>query len=116
MNEANSQLLAAARGYVTELYQHKVAPEFVFHNLEHTEDVAEACSHMADFYQLTEDDRLVLLLAAWFHDTGYSSGKAEGHEEASIQVATQFLRQRNVDEGVTQRVASCIQATHMPQS
>src|SRR5919205_4133874 len=85
MIESNSQLLAAARAYVTDIYQHKVKPEFVFHSLEHTEDVVEACSHMADYYQLSEDDRLVLMLAAWFHDTGYSSGSALGHEEESIK-------------------------------
>lgn len=116
MNETNSQLLAAARTYVTDIYQHKVNPEFVFHNLEHTEDVVEACSHMADYYSLHEEDRLVLLLAAWFHDTGYATGKPEGHEEASVQTATQFLQSKGVDDTVVQRVTSCIQATRMPQS
>ena len=116
MNEANSQLLNAARTYATDLFQHKVKPEFVFHNLEHTEDVVEACSHMADYYQLNEEDRLVLMLAAWFHDVGYSGGQAEGHEELSVQMATQFLQNRQVDDAIIQRVASCIQATRMPQS
>ncbi|HEX8315862.1 MAG TPA: Pycsar system effector family protein [Flavisolibacter sp.] len=116
MNEANSQLLTAARAYVTDIFQHKVKPEFVFHNLEHTEDVVEACSHMADFYQLNEEDRLVLMLAAWFHDVGYSNGHAEGHEEASVQMATQFLHNRQVDDNIIHRVTSCIQATRMPQS
>lgn len=116
MNEANSQLLAAARAHVTDIYQHKVNPEFVFHNLEHTEDVVEACSHMADYYHLNEEDRLVLLVAAWFHDVGYSAGKPEGHEEVSVQIATHFLQGRRVDETIVQRVTSCIQATRMPQS
>lgn len=116
MNEAHSQLLAAARTYVTDIFQHKVKPEFVFHNLEHTEDVVEACSHMADYYNLHEEDRLVLLIAAWFHDVGYSSGQAKGHEEVSVQMATQFLHSHRVDESIVQRVTSCIQATRMPQS
>lgn len=116
MTEAHNQLLAAARTYVTDIFQHKVNPEFVFHNLEHTEDVVEASSQIADYYRLHEEDRLVLLLAAWFHDAGYSSGQAEGHEEVSAQMATQFLHGRQVSENIIQRVASCIQATHMPQS
>jgi predicted metal-dependent HD superfamily phosphohydrolase len=116
MNEANSQLLAAARVYVTDIFQHKVKPEFVFHSMEHTEDVVEACSHMADYYSLNEEDRLVLMLSAWFHDTGYSAGQAEGHEEVSVQIATQFLTARHGDDSIIQRVASCIQATRMPQS
>lgn len=116
MNEANSQLLAAARAYATDVFQHKVKPEFVFHNLEHTEDVVEASSRIADSMHLQEEDRLVLLLAAWMHDVGYSSGQAEGHEEVSVQMATHFLQGHNVSDGIVQRVASCIQATRMPQS
>jgi predicted metal-dependent HD superfamily phosphohydrolase len=116
MTESNEQLLAAARAYVTDMFNHRMTGEFVFHNLEHTEDVVEACSHMADYYQLEEDDRLILMLAAWFHDTGYTSGKAEGHEDVSIDLARQFLQNRHVDDGLTQRVVSCIQATKMPQS
>lgn len=116
MNDTNSQLLAATRVYVTELFQHKVKPEFVFHNLEHTEDVVEASSQMANWYHLPEEDRLVLLLSAWLHDVGYSAGQAEGHEEVSVQLATQFLQSRGVPESIVQRVASSIQATRMPQS
>lgn len=116
MNEANSHLLAAARAYVTDIFQHKLKPEFVFHNLEHTEDVVEAASHMADYFQLSEEDRLVLLLSAWFHDVGYSGGRAEGHEDLSVQMATHFLRERRIDEALIQRVNSCIESTRMPQS
>lgn len=116
MNEANSQLLAAARAYATDIFQHKVKPEFVFHNMEHTEDVVEASSRMADSLHLHDDDRLVLLLAAWLHDVGYAAGQAEGHEDVSVQMATQFLHGQNVDDNLVQRVTSCIQATRMPQS
>ena len=116
MNETNEQVLAAARQYVTDIFTNKVRPEFVFHNLDHTEAVSEACSRMADYYQLGDDDRFVLMLAAWFHDTGYSAGKAEGHEEVSVQTATQFLRDHHVAENIIQRVGSSIRATQMPQS
>ena len=116
MNETKEQLLAATRAYVTDLFNHRLKPEFVFHNLEHTDDVVEACSHMADYYQLSEEDRLVLMLAAWFHDTGYSTGVTDGHEDVSIQIATKFLQARHTDDVIIQRVASCIQATRMPQS
>lgn len=116
MNEAQERILADARHYVTEIFTQKVKPEFVFHNLDHTEAVAEAASQMADYYQLNDEDRFVLMLSAWFHDTGYSFGKVEGHEEISAQIATQFLQQHNVADNIQQRVSSCIRATHMPQS
>src|SRR5215207_4228200 len=116
MNESNEQLLSAARNYVTEIFTHQLKPEFVFHNLEHTEDVVEACSYMADYYKLNDDDRFVLMTAAWFHDTGYSKGEAAGHEEESIKIASQFLYQHAVDPVIVQRISSAIQATRMPQS
>lgn len=116
MNETNEQLLAAARAYVSEIFTHRAKPGFVFHNLEHTEEVAEACSHMADYYQLDQTDRLVLMLAAWFHDLGYTTGVAEGHEEAGVQFATQFLQTKLAEDALIQRVASCIKATKMPQT
>ena len=116
MNEVNEQLLAAARSYVTEVFHHRVKPEFVFHNIEHTEDVVEASSHMADYFQLNDEDRLVLMLAAWFHDTGHAAGQPEGHEEESVKIATQFLQSRHADDAIIQRVSSCILATRMPQS
>lgn len=116
MNESNEQLLSSARNYVTDMFTHKLKPEFVFHNLEHTEDVVEACSYMADYYKLNDDDRLVLMISAWFHDTGYFRGEASGHEEESTRFASQFLNQQAADVALVQRVSSAIQATHMPQS
>jgi len=116
MNESNEQLLSAVRNYATDIFTHQVKPEFVFHNLEHTEDVVEACSYMADYYKLNEDDRFVLMVSAWFHDTGFSKGEASGHEDESIRIATDFLSQHGVEPLFIQRISSAIQATRMPQS
>lgn len=116
MNDSQERVLSAARSYVTDLFNHSLKPEFVFHNLEHTEDVSEASSMMAEQMHLPDDDRFVLMLAAWFHDTGYTSGHPEGHEDVSVQIASQFLHQHMVDEQTIQRVSSSIRATKMPQS
>lgn len=116
MPETHEQILTAVRNYVTDLLTNKGNPNFVFHNLDHTEDVADACSRIADYYQLSDEDRFVLSLAAWFHDTGYTAGQPEGHEDVSVQIASNFLQQHQVEDTVIQRVNSAIQATRMPQS
>jgi predicted metal-dependent HD superfamily phosphohydrolase len=116
MSESNEELLQAARNYVTEIFTYQVKPELVFHSLNHTEDVVEACSYMASHYHLNDEDKLVLMLAAWFHDTGYNEGEASTHEQKSIEIVTDFLSRRGVDEKLTARVASAIEATKMPQS
>ena len=116
MNDNKAHILNEAQAYVTELFHKEVDPMFVFHNLEHTQQVARAADEIAAHYQLGDEDRLVLLLAAWFHDTGFSNGQAEEHEKESILLATEFLLSQNVDSEIIQRVSSCIQATRMPQS
>ena len=116
MNETNEQLLSTARNYVTEFFSHHIQPEFVFHSLTHTEEVVEACSYIAENEELNDDDRLALLLAAWFHDTGYDLGVGAGHEDRSILIATDFLKKHHVDERLIGKVTSAIEATRMPQS
>lgn len=116
MSESNEELLQAARNYVTEIFTYQVKPELVFHSLNHTEEVVEACSYMASHYELNDEDKLVLMLAAWFHDTGYNSGEASIHEQKSIEIAADFLGRRGVEEKMIGRVTSAIESTKMPQS
>jgi predicted metal-dependent HD superfamily phosphohydrolase len=109
-------ILGAAQDYVTNLFRQQVDPKFVFHNLGHTQQVVAAAQELAAHHNLSDDDPFVLLVAAWFHDTGFRSGKAEEHESESISIATGFLQEQGVDASIIQRVSSCIQATKMPQS
>jgi hypothetical protein len=56
------------------------------------------------------------MLAAWFHDTGYSGGKAMGHENVSSELATKFLNEHKVSQQVINKVIGCINATRLPQT
>lgn len=116
MTESQTDLVAATRDFVTDLFLNKVNKSFRYHNLEHTQAVVRASEEMADYYQLAPEDREPLILAAWFHDTGFSSGESRGHENVSIQHATNFLNEHNVDPAIIDRVVKCIEATRMPQS
>jgi predicted metal-dependent HD superfamily phosphohydrolase len=116
MTENQSRLLLDVEGYVSDLFLTKVNKSIRFHNLAHTQGVVMACEEIAHYYQLHEEDHLALIVAAWFHDTGFSSGKAHGHEEISIQLATNFLTEHNADAAFIAKVTSCIEATKMPQA
>ncbi len=116
MHENLNQILAEAQSYVKEIFQKKVNPLFIFHNIEHTQQVVTAVEEIGSQYQLNEHDFFILKIAAMFHDTGFSSGRPEDHEKESIRIATEFLQQHHVDGDMIQRVSSCIQATRMPQS
>lgn len=116
MNESQARLLLNTQTFVSDLIQNKVDKNIRFHNLDHTEGVVAACEEMADYYQLHPDDRTALIIAAWFHDTGFSSGQAHGHEDVSISLATNFLQEHNAGEDFIKKVTACIQATKMPQA
>ncbi|TCJ18745.1 phosphohydrolase [Flaviaesturariibacter flavus] len=116
MTDQQLSILAAAQEYVTNLFRQKVDPKFVFHNLGHTQQVVAAAHELASHHTLSDEDEFVLFLSAWFHDTGFASGKAEEHEKESTAIATAFLTEKGVEEPIIQRVSSCIQATRMPQS
>jgi hypothetical protein len=115
MNEYQIHIAAEAKKVVTDIFKNKVNPLFVFHNLDHTQQVVNAAEEIKGYYQLNDDDQFVLFISAWFHDTGFSAGHSEEHEKESRKLAEDFLDHRNEDRRVINRVSSCIQSTHMPQ-
>lgn len=116
MNKAQKKIVAEAKKVVTKLLKNSVPPIFSFHNVAHTQDVAKAAQLIEEYYQLSDEDRFIVFIAAWFHDTGFSTGAAEGHEQESVRLVTAFLQQHNTDAEVIHQVAACIQATRLPQA
>ena len=115
MSMDSQSLLQETERYVIHFFATRISPAFLFHNIDHTKDVVKAATLLADYYQLPPDDRLVLLLAAWFHDTGYSSGSARWHEKVSREIANEFLQQHQADPATIEKVGNCIMATQWPQ-
>jgi len=116
MTEEQFRVLSAAQDFVTDLLINKLDKSIHFHTLQHTQEVLTASETMADYYHLEDEDRYALMLAAWFHDTGYSGGKAMGHEHVSIDLATKFLNEHKVSQQVINKVIGCINATRLPQT
>ena len=116
MTSENYELLTRIQSYITDHFRNHVNPVFVFHNLLHTQQVVAACEEMAEYYKIPDEDRLALIIAAWFHDSGYSRGYAKGHESESMKIATEFLKQNKVPDYIIEKANSCIEATRIPQS
>src|SRR5688572_31907926 len=116
MTEEQFRTLSAAQDFVSDLFINKVDKKIHFHTLQHTQEVVAGCETMAEYYHLEDEDRFALLLAAWFHDTGYSGGQAAGHENLSIELATKFLNEHKVDQQVINKLVGCITATRFPQT
>jgi len=116
MNNAHQSLISAAEQYVVTLFDEKIGKDFHYHSFAHTRDVVMHSELIAGNYELNEEDHTALVLAAWFHDTGYSAGIDKVHEEESEKIATDFLKQHNASQGLIDKVNGCIAATRMPQS
>ena len=109
MGSAND-ILTAASEFVGALLHDKLPPWSVYHNYEHTLEVVEASEEIGRASKLSREDLEVVLLAAWFHDTGHVELSA-GHEEKSVEIAESFLREHLYPEPKIEAVSAAILAT-----
>lgn len=109
----NSDLLKEIENYSSDLIL-KESPEFlIYHTLEHTKQVVRNAEFIGKKEKLNEEEMNILLASAWFHDIGYTK-KYEGHEAESVALAEQFLKRKEVDKGIRDRVSETILATIFP--
>ncbi|MDJ1467433.1 DUF5706 domain-containing protein [Cytophagaceae bacterium DM2B3-1] len=88
---------------------------FIYHNLAHTQSVVKAVVEIGEASGASEKEMEILVIAAWFHDTGFLKDPSH-HEEHSVSFATNFLGENHKDEHFISQVVGCIQATKMPQN
>ena len=108
-------MLKKAEAFVFDHLKNNLKPELTYHNYNHTHYVVEAAKEICEASELSEEDTEIILLAAWFHDTGFSK-TVEGHEEESANIATEFLAKQNYPSNKIEKVVGCIRATKMPQN
>ncbi len=86
-----------------------------YHNPEHTKNVINAATYLADLENVTGEDRTLLLTAALFHDAGFLQNH-HNHEKISCQVAKKYLPEFEYTPQQTDRICNMIMATQLPQS
>ena len=106
-----SPLVKEAQAFVTELFANELTAKLTYHSLRHTEAVVKECRVLATAAALGPDDAEALLLAAWFHDTGYLD-VYDGHEFRSMERAAAWLAGQDADAARIQLVQDLIAATH----
>ena len=109
-----SEILEKAELFATELLENKLDPKFLYHNLRHTQRVVKSTKELLNFYDLSEEEKERLLLAAWLHDVGYTKG-TENHEKSSCEIASAFLEENGYEASGIDKVCSLILATRMGQ-
>jgi predicted metal-dependent HD superfamily phosphohydrolase len=109
-----TDIVTLASEFVSRLFQERLPDYLVYHRFEHTETVAGTACKIGKGMKLGEEGMEVVMLAAWFHDTGYTE-KYRGHEEISVRIATEFLKDQHYSEEKIRLVSGCIMATKIPQ-
>lgn len=99
-----------AAEFVFELFKDKLSPLYYYHNFNHSLRVVNAIKELSAHEELSENQQTALLLAGWFHDTGYINGEA-GHEERSIEWMEKFLSQHEINTEIVTLSKSLILIT-----
>ena len=85
---------------------------FVYHNIAHTQRVVKKAKELIEETELDESEKEQLLVATWFHDTGFTK-TIENHEKESAKIAAEFLKSQNVPEDTIKSITEIILATQM---
>ena len=112
---SNGNILKLTEEYVQNKLKSGTPDDFVYHDIDHTREVVEACEKLGKKSGLQDDEMEILLIAAWFHDIGYLETR-DDHEEESAREVGKFLSQNNFPENKSKRVISAIMATKLPTS
>ena len=96
--------------FVAGFYRDFIDENYLYHNIQHAQDVVEAVRRLGNIYGLTQTEMEMLELAAWFHDTGFRYG-ADKHEEYSAHAARDFLIGEGYPEIRIHQIEALILAT-----
>ncbi|MDP9962200.1 Pycsar system effector family protein [Chryseobacterium lathyri] len=111
-------ILHKAKDYVEILFKDKLSSVYFYHNFIHTTYTVNKAEEIMRNTPVSKEDQEKVLLALWFHDTGYIEC-AQNHEEKGVAILTDFLKQENYSESFIEDVSQLILATkitHEPQN
>ena len=111
-------LVKQSEDFVSNLLKDNLSNLYSYHNFNHTFNVVNAVIKLCDKEKVEGKDKEMLLVAAWFHDTGYLNG-TENHEEKSVKIATEFLKEKEQSDEFIAEVSNLILATsklYVPQT
>ena len=115
MRNFSTPLINKTKEYVAGFIADNFTEKICYHNIDHTLEVVEACEFIGAKLKISKKDLEIVILAAWFHDTGYYLG-CENHEEASANIARQYLQKEFIDSKIINKIAKCILSTKIPQT
>lgn len=105
-------LIQSTEDFVFGLFKDSLNSNYTYHNFLHAQYVVSKAREIAAVENVNEADTDLLIIAAWFHDTGYVVGE-ENHEVKSCEIAERFLREHQLGEAEIEKVKQLILATNL---
>lgn len=109
-----TELIIESREYAIDILQ-QIPKEFYYHNLMHTQDVVSAAIEIGENSGLKVQQLEEVVVAAWFHDLGYSNN-IDDHEEESIIMMEEKMVKWKVPYDRIDVIANIIRSTKIPQT
>ncbi|MDQ1094932.1 MULTISPECIES: Pycsar system effector family protein [Chryseobacterium] len=111
-------ILHKAKDYVETLFKNRLSSIYFYHNFVHTTYTVNKAEEIMKHTPVSAEDQEKVLLALWFHDTGYVESP-ENHEEKGVEIMKNFLQQEQYPQHKIDDIAQLIlatQITHEPQT
>ena len=108
MREQN--IVKQAGEFVFKLFKDRLSKKLVYHNYKHTYETVAEAEDLGKRTNLGEEELQDLVLAAWFHDTGYVDTYAD-HEDASVEIAQAWLKEHGYPEDRIAGICDIIMST-----
>jgi len=99
--------------YILDHMEEELPINYYYHNIRHTIDVIVAVEILARGEGITDEELLLLKIAALFHDSGFLVDYHE-HEQLSIQYANEMLPKFGYTQEQIRAVGDLIYATRLP--
>src|SRR2546428_6247632 len=110
MGKGDSEIVRLAGQHVFELFSSAGSDvPLIYHGYKRSRELVDNCKDIAKGNKVNGDDGQVLLLSAWFHDSGYAATK-DGNREKSIDLARAFLASQGQADRLAGAVATCLEA------
>ncbi|EJL69947.1 Pycsar system effector family protein [Chryseobacterium populi] len=103
-------ILYKAKNYVESLFKDKLSSVYFYHNFIHTTYTVNKAEEIMKSTPVSKEDQEKVLLALWFHDTGYIEC-AQNHEEEGVKIMRNFLQNENYPPNDMEDVSKLILAT-----
>lgn len=108
--------LEAARRYSLGRLERELPEHYFYHSVAHTRDeVAPAVKELGLAEGVSDDELLLLLTAAYFHDLGYIE-RIDGHEAIGVRIARQVLPGMGYTPDQIEAIGKLILSTRLPHA